>query len=408
MNKHKKHQFYHAEGVEAQKREYSNDWKSLFRVFGVFRGFIVCFLRSMRVLAAEKHLFSVSVSSAVSTIYFPWKDLSPHFLHRTSHVRQAAPSSKRGAAIVELVLAMLLMMSMIVFSVFICRALSQRNRALAASRTVSWLYTHADKPEPEGVDDVWDSDEFSAEVSRWHFGDGSTPIISMTNQYGLIAKGKEILNVTTNRAMNAQDEDKIPATQTFFGIPSPKDFFSDCLGVFVDRSINWLTRGYKYNLSQVRVDTPLIFGPEAYQLFGWLEGEPSGKKRKMMTASFLSSCAMPIQEGGNGTADPFEPLVLKIQSVQGLLEKLVKDGQAKSQYRPLNQDEIPAGIDEKAFYALLVYEIDDPDQANQKVSPSGWESPSPFYHTASAMDTLLNAAKTGDYTDGRYRREFGY
>ena len=212
--------------------------------------------------------------------------MDSHEKHKIYHAN-GVKAQKAGAAIVELVLAMLLMMSMIVFSVFICRALSQRNRALAASRTAAWLYTHADKP--QGVDSV-ETPNFQKTLSAWHFGatDPTRVSLSMSSGKGLMAPGdaRGILNAVEAQKEQKQSDEGVGELDgsTDWGV-SPSAFVDDCVRIFGNNAVNWLTQDFEHCQAEVQVSTPLIFGPEAYQLFGWLEnGFPPGAVRRALQA----------------------------------------------------------------------------------------------------------------------------
>lgn len=337
----------------------------------------------------------------------PWKSLRS--------VRSPAADnlkSKRGAAIVELALAMLLMTSMIVFSVFVCRALSQRNRALAASRTAAWLYTHADKPEG---DDSVETTAFRNTLSQWHFGakDPTSVSLSIEGGSGLIAKSdaNNIMNVVSSE-LDTQKEAAGAGALDGTSIPkvtdkSPSSLVGECFSEFVVGAVNWLTDDFKFYRAEVQVSTPLIFGPEAYQLFGWLEGVDHDTKSAMMNPIFIGSCTMPMQNGGEGVGDPFGNLTDKVQEITGWLQKLLDGIQNNAVYRPYDMGKEPSEIDKKAFYALLSFELYDPDHDSLKTErPGGWQGGMPDYHSKNTMDALLDAAKAGDYEAASYKRRF--
>ncbi len=341
MSSHKKQE-------KARKGKVSKVWKFSLCGFGVLFLQALCVLRRGRFLNTGKRQLHCSTRQLI-------RDGLPGC--ESKHL-----VSKRGAAIVELALAMLLMMSMIVFSVFVCRALSQRNRALAASRTAVWLYTHADNPEAVELPDFRDS------LSSWHFGakDPTTVSLEMEHKSGLIAEkeANQLLAVVqaeredkkSGADVGALDETAIEGVTT----ETPSSFVKEGLKQFVSGTVNWLTDDFKYHRAEVQVSTPLIFGPEAYQLFGWLSGEPSDTTSVMMSQSFIGSCAMPMQNGGEGVGDPFGNLAEKTEDVMGWLQQLLDKTQDTAVYRPYDMRVNPSVIDKKAFYALLVFEINDP------------------------------------------------
>jgi len=319
--------------------------------------------------------------------------------------RRTPSFRKQGAAIVELVMGMLLLLSMIAFTVFVCRAMSQRNRALAASRTVAWLYTHAD--EPDGGDNVWTTTDFRIELARWHFNHSDPNRVVVTNWMGkgLISKeggGNRLLNAIQEAKNSAVVSSEVSLDETGYQeqdkepIPSPSGFVASAAESFMTGAINFITGDFKYCTAQVRASTPLIFGTGFYQLFGWFTDMDEGTKDVMLNPSFSGSCTMPMQEGGNGIQDPFSELAETLQGAMKSLQSLVEDTQEDGIYRPcrigeesVTGEDIP--LDKNAFYALLVFEIDEPIHDPLKSDGSAsWEGGAIELNSESHMNALLN------------------
>lgn len=320
-------------------------------------------------------------------------------------------SSKKGAAIVELALAMLLMMSMIAFSVFVCRALSERNRSLAASRTVAWLYSHAD--EPEGKDAVWQTKEFTKSLAEWHFTHPAVVNVTIQTNSGLIAQAQQLVDKSKEIADGAKKGDSPKEANddiTIFGIhiKGTAKLIKECFDTFVTGAVNFLTQDFTFCEAKVTATVPLTFGVGFYQLFGWFT-EMDSNSQAILKPEFCSSCVMPMQSGGNGVGDPFGALAEKLNGIMDWLKKLVEKTQEDSIYRPFDLDPDQNTIDKDALYALLIFEIDEKDHAPLKTeSPGRWGAarwgntiPVPEYTLKSRMDVLLDQCAAKKYT-GNY------
>ncbi len=390
MNSHKKpSEIYHANGVKAQKKEYSNGWNPLCSSCRAARSSVGADggrassrtqnrgrrprLQNILICPANVH-FSVGAGGG--------------------RARKGDKfSSKKGAAIVELALAMLLMMSMILFSVFVCRAMSERNRSLAASRTVAWLYSHAD--DPEGKDRLTVNELFNQKLREWHFTPSRAIEVVVEPKKGMMANGdaEDILS-----AAKSQND----ATKALDDKPEGKDPWVKYLGEFTGCIIKFLTGDYEYCRATVVSSVPLTFGIGFYQLFGWFNEGTSEHTQAKMQRTFVSSCSMPMQSGGEGVKDPFGALVKLLQEVKDLLEKLMKALQESNRYRPLSVAD--RTLDKEAFQALLMYEIYDRDHAKlKKAATAGavsenWEGITVTFHPESELKELLDQCKAKKYT----------
>jgi len=388
MNSHKKYE-------EAQKGKVSNDWNPL------------CF--SCHVARSSVGADGGRVSSRTrdrgrrprlqNSLICPANMLSSVGADGGRARRESKSSSKKGAAIVELALAMLLMMSMIAFSVFVCRALSERNRSLAASRTVAWLYSHAD--DPDGKDDVR-RDDVATSLSAWHFKPSTRVNVDIKTGSGLIAT--ETASNAVSAVQNESDDHKdhqLASDSTihvlWFSIPSPMTFVTDCFDKFIVCAVNFLTKDFAFCEATVTSSTPLIFGPGFYQMFDWFQGLDSNTKSVMLKPSFCSSCVMPMQSGGDGVKGPFDSLIEELKQVTEWLQALVDDAQKSAIYRPYDYSLPTPAIDPNALYALLIFEIDEPSHAPLKQgSSAAWEGGTVTFTPANQVNSWLDRCKYGE------------
>lgn len=334
--------------------------------------------------------------------------------------------AKRGAAIVELVLGMLLLLSMIAFSIFVCQALSQRNRTLAASRTVAWLYSHAD--DPEGKDKVWNNEGFRQSLAEWHFVnlEAKDIRVEIKPEFGLIA-GKSI-NQFSNAvysmvgsigngfgdAKNVGEDSK--EVNKRVDVQSPAGFVAGGIATFFASMVNFITQNFEFCGAQVTASTPLLFRPQFYQMFGWFEGLSADAKGVMLNPSFCGWCYMPMQIGGEGVKDPLEDVGKGVQDSAKDLNDLINEEKANELYRPFNREIIPSTLDSRALYALLIYEMDHPHHAPLKTeAPDNWTDTSlnttiqVTYHSRKNIDTLMDRcgyASEKKYEKGDYQKMF--
>lgn len=197
---------------------------------------------------------------------------------------------QNGSAIVELALAMLLMISILLFILLIGRFLSERNRTLAASRTLAWVVAHYQ----EGGGDTPTGGNMHRLIRKWHFKESgpAAGVVSLPEPRvgnGLIyrdARGEENirnLGQSLMGTLDASPEAQLAGTADDLemeedpGGDTLGSFFNQITNQFFEGFVNVLTRDFEYYEARIEYGMPLVFPRKAYEMF-WGEtfGDPEG------------------------------------------------------------------------------------------------------------------------------------
>ncbi len=316
---------------------------------------------------------------------------------------QQCDPTHRGAAIVELALAMLLMFSMLLFIIFTGRFLAERNRILAANRTVAWIYAHRDERAAQAHHiSVMDSPEMLAMLREWHFkstgsGAGVVRLGNVVERQGIFWGGDATVNDITEFAEDTHNEqeikpDGLDGAYTTDKSPGPNDTAGYMVATALKEMItgigNMLSQDFSHYQAKIEYGMPLVFPRDAYALF-WgdvfsnvsdqdsLDPIEALQMRPGETYVFYSSdaagaCVMPSLDASVDNA--FSGLTDALSGFIGMLDKLMK--RVPPLYRPhMQDDEINHLPTLNRLEALLIYEIDgyDPDQKNARGEVGFWD-----------------------------------
>lgn len=295
---------------------------------------------------------------------------------------------QQGAAIIELALAMLLMLGMLLFIIFSGRFLAERNRILAANRTVAWIYAHKEEAVPESARaHRMEDPEMLLLLRQWHFkaagiAAGVVRLGSVDEGRGLFWRGggsiADIMGYAATAGDHEDRPDDLSESKTTDTNPSEEDT-SEHMVDNVDEGMGsglsaMLGQDFKHYHARITYGMPLVFPREAYAVF-WggvfsgvhevnlddsadaLQVSP-GETYVFFRSDAASGCVMPSLDpsvegalgGLTGTLGGF------MDNLRDLMDKV------PPLYRPhMSVGETLHEPTQKRLEALLIYEIEDYD-----------------------------------------------
>lgn len=298
---------------------------------------------------------------------------------------QDQPCRRRGAAIVELALAMLLMMGLLAFILFVCQFLISRNQVLAASRTMAWMYAHQQELNGYEGDDVASLEEMQVRLRLWHFKDSGpgAGLVSLKNAHslgsGIMYKGGgDDLNADMGAAASALLDGEAGKAGN---VGEAGARLGPVMEALVGGFLALIGQNFNYHEVQVGYGMPLIFPREAYEKF-WggttfkiddlskdpefaEQGPRAGATYAFLNPAHAGKCVYPDLNAD--TSDVLGPLMGVLKGFMEALQSLMKE--SVPLYRPhMPKPKCSGGgggdaqVTQNQLEALLIYEIAGYDQ----------------------------------------------
>jgi len=288
----------------------------------------------------------------------------------------------------EMVFAELLLFTFIAFVLLLGRVLSERNRLLAANRTVAWLYTHCE--DMNACQKVFASDDFSLLMRRWHFKDsgrgtgivrvgagevGSGAIVSDPEGAN---KESEAFTTGAQKLFDGQaDQRNTPNDDGTVSTEKAKSGYADihkdpdnkhkddkdnnvldAIGGLVTVLVNYITQDFTWYRADVSFGMPVSSS-------GLLQKLSTGQTYVFIRPGSETGCVFPILNAGSDSA-ALKGLSDLVQGFKDEMQEQMSKKKPENCYRPYMVDsngnlteELDGDSQQGRFHWLLVYEIND-------------------------------------------------
>lgn len=333
-----------------------------------------------------------------------------------------------GGAIIEMLGILPLMVLFMLMTILVCRWLVFQGRILAAERTASWLVAHADDPTDAGG--VVQGAEFAGKLRDWHFEPSgvvmvSAPIktdgvLSQSTVDAVLGKmnemGKDQASKNKTPEMFATsevaDSEVAPIGEeernqrkvnkdSFERAENNDGLMAGAAGViksFMVGVMQFLTRDFQRTEVRVSYWMPSPFRVAAFErLAGGTVSRGSGnssipdtrkiefvkgKDYLLLSRGEHTKCVMPVLDPGKdgGVGKAIGEVISQVDRVMKDVRKALKRNRNSDLYRPMVKGFDLSGnttanvkddaVVQDAFYALLMYEWQDPKHDAAK--PAEW------------------------------------
>ena len=340
------------------------------------------------------------------------------------------PSGRRrciGGAIIEMLGILPLMVLFMLMTILVCRWLVFQGRILAAERTASWLVAHAEDPASAGR--VVQGADFAGKLRDWHFEPSgvvvvSAPIktdgvLSQSTVEAVLGKmneiGKDHARTKTTPEMfdaSAADSEVAPIREeernqrevnkdSFEQAESNGGLMASAAGViksFMVGVVQFLTRDFQRTEVRVSYWMPSPFRVAGFErLAGGTVSRGSGnssildarkaefaqgKDYLLLSRGEHTKCVMPVLDPGKdgGVGEAIGEVITQVDRVMEDVRKALKRNRNSDLYRPMEKGFDISGsttanveddaVVQDAFYALLMYEWQDP--RHDAAKPAEW------------------------------------
>lgn len=296
--------------------------------------------------------------------------------------------AKQGAAIVELAMAMLLMMSMLLFILFIGRFLSDRNRVLAASRTVAWLHAHQQLHNGQPMEGSTRIEDMHMLVRHWHFRESryGGGVVSLKNSHrmgtGIMYQGAPVPGEMEGAVDNLLTENNQSDEVGFGGADTgdgstAADMVAKLMEAMKNAFLSLVGQDFAYHEVQVGYAMPMVF-PLGHQFFfgrgvdglqdisqddsAYVEQAQPGQVYASLNRAHTGRCVFPDLNAS--TENALDELAGQLEEIRKLLQGFMEENEPL--YRPrieADREELgeewtlEPGDTAEQLEALLIYEI---------------------------------------------------